>query len=78
MEKEIEKAIFNYQTIQSGLGRRYIGFFNLALRLYHLVPLYEIEPYLMQVDTDGSRARKRQIESVIKSLQSRRYGGNAA
>jgi len=78
LEKEIKKAISKYQAIPSGVGRRYSGFFNLGLRLYYLVPLDKIQQYLHQADLDGSRRGKRQIEGVLKSLQSGRYGGNAA
>ncbi len=78
VEKYLEQVKSSYLNTPSGCGGRYKAFFKVgqAGKEVCLLNDGEVRGLLLSVDYDGSRAKKGQIDSVIKSLNNKYYGGS--
>ena len=70
----VQNAIAIYSSIPKGMGLRHRGFFMLGLTLKRLgLTDHEIMGHLSTADYDGSRRKKKAIDSVMKSLKSTKW-----
>jgi hypothetical protein len=69
-QSTIDKYVAEYKYIPAGIKERNHGFFILGYKLYELgLAVHKITNILSEADYDGSRAKKKQIESVMNSLR---------